>query len=109
MMNRCCYFRLTLIIIFSASGFFLRSDAFSENQSPAASKIPLAKENRAFSAEEQKELQTFLQEMQHFSAATNSYKATLNGVVRDTYMKKRKGMMNSYDQKMRTEEAEERI
>jgi len=62
-----------------------------------------------FSRQELAELQDVLKEAAEFDAAGESYRATVKGIVKKEYTKRRNQTVNSYEKRIRKTEAEERV
>jgi cellulose synthase operon protein C len=73
-------------------------------QSPSAPPAGIS-----FSADELKAIQESIKEVEHFKEAAEGYRRTVNGIVKRAYEKRRKGLLDTYGQKIRKEESEERV
>lgn len=76
---------------------------------PAAAPAISALGRSAYSGDQLKEIQETVREVERFKAAADGYRTTVNGIVRRSYEKRRKDMLDKYGHKIRDEESEERV
>jgi len=62
-----------------------------------------------YTPEEVKEIQELLEDMKRFKAAADSYRQTVNSIVKRAYEQRRRKMLSEYEKKIRIDEAEERV
>ena len=75
---------------------------------PSARAVAEPAPARPYSPEELKALQEAIQDTDRFKKAADSYRATVNNMVRRAYDLRRKTLLGSFDVKIRREESEER-
>ena len=71
--------------------------------------MPLGLASRPYTDAELKEIAETVKEVERFKKAADSYRGTVNGIVKRAFEKKRKTMMGEYGKKIRVEESEERV
>ena len=81
----------------------------SPSRPPPRTTAPAVTGTTPYTPEERKEIEALLGESKTFSKASESYRQTVNGIVKRAHSKRLKTLVAKYEEQIKKEEAEERV